>query len=1160
MLRIGVLGRLSLRQDERPLSLPVGRPARILLGWLALHPGAHSRAAVAAELWPDVLDESARGSLRVALVDLRRALGEEAGRALTATRDQIGLIESGELEVDARRFTALVEAGMTSEALGFWRGELVDGLDAGDWLVELRDEYRDRRSQALAALADQAAERGEMDEAVRLARERASLEPFSEEATRELMRRLTAVGDRAAALVAYDRLAERLRSELRTAPSAPTRALAEAVREGQEEQAEMPVLAAADSWLSATADASFRRSEFVGRAPELALLLSCVRRGRRLALISGDPGAGKTRLMFELSRAAAVEGVSVLFGRCQREPLAPYEPFVQALREHVASVGAAAVAPLAGEDLARLLPELRVAPPRPPAGEVAEAARLRLFEGVRATLEHAARRQPVLLVLDDLHWADSSTVLLLAHLVRAQISGALTIVAAYRPGEFGGDQSLDGTLAELEREREVSTVELGALDGAATASIIEGLIQAEPDRSLVERVQQQTLGNAFFVEQLARHLRDTGALTDREGRAVLDSPFVGAPAGVRSLVRDRVQRLGDAAGAALELAAVLGPEFSLALLRRTSEIEQGRLLEGLEAAESAGLIVAVSAQPGRWMFKHALVRDALYEQLMDLRRGRLHSRIADALEQVGGEPAELAHHAFAARGVDGPERAIRTSRVAAEEALSGLAYEEAAGHWQRALQSLEQDTGADGRERCELLLALGEAQARAGDPVTEPTFRAAERQARDLGDADLVARAVLGRCGVGVTIVGVDAGRTRALDAALELLGEGSPALRARVLARLAIELYYAPGRARADPLSAEAIELARRSEDPEALLVALGARHVALWTPDGLDDRLAVAEEMIALARDQGRAEHELQGRNWLCADLCEAGQIEHFEAEAREHARLATRLRLPSYMWYEPLWQASLAALRADWDRAERLIAQAEQAGTDAGDRNAPLFGWGLRAAMRLARHQFTDEDLQKIERQIRESPASSAWRCMRCLFAAQAGRIDKANEDLDWLAADGFAALPRDANWLPAMFELTEAVCLLGDRARAAELYRLLLPYGDRHISAMRGTVSWGSGQALLARLATTVGNLDRAADHFEAAIELERRWEARAWLVKTRAGYAAVLVTRGEPGDHDRAEELAREAIARAETLQIMPTVIPNTLQQLAETPLSGLGRG
>jgi tetratricopeptide (TPR) repeat protein len=206
-----------------------------------------------------------------------------------------------------------------------------------------------------------------------------------------------------------------------------------------------------------------------------------------------------------------------------------------------------------------------------------------------------------------------------------------------------------------------------------------------------------------------------------------------------------------------------------------------------------------------------------------------------------------------------------------------------------------------------------------------------------------------------------------------------------------------------------------------------------------------------------------------------------------------------------------------------------------------------------MRLARGLFADEDLHNAERHIRESPASSAWRCLRCWFAAHAGQLEKANDDLDWLAADGFAALPRDANWLPAMFELTEGACLLGDRSRAAEMYRLLLPYRDRHISAMRGTVSWGSGQAVLGRLASTVGDLDQAAQHFESALVLERGWGARAWLLKTRAGYAATLAARGGPGDYDRATTLAREAIAQAEALQIMPTVTAGIDQRLAETP-------
>lgn len=1156
MLRIGVLGRLSLELDGRQLPPPVGRPARMLVGWLALHPGAHSRAKVAALLWPDVLDESARGSLRVALVDLRRALGEAAEPALHATRDEIGLRDSPELDVDARRFHELLAAGEAEKALALWRGELLDGLEPGDWLLAMRDHYRDERSRLLAALADRATGRGDRSEALRLVRERVALDPFSEEATRDLMRRLASVGDRAAALLAYDRLAERLRSELRTAPSAPTRELADAVRGGDAQALEPPAVTVHGSCSAAAFGLSSARSTLVGRTSELGRLVACVREQRRLVMVAGEPGAGKTRLCFELAQAVSSEGMPVLFGRCQPEPLSPYEPFVQAVRQHVAAAGAAAIAPVAGEQLSRLLPELQVAQPQQPAGEIAAAALLRLYEGIRATLEHAAHRRPLLLVLDDLHWADRSTVLLLAYLARVQMNAPVTIIGAYRTEDLARDHPLPAVLAELEQERDVPIIELGGVGAHAAGSIIAEVIGAEPEPDLVEHVLQWTGGNPFFVEQLARHLSERGALIDRDGRAAVPGPLAGqAPPGVGALVRSRVERLGDGTAAALELAAVVGAEFSLAALQRTDELEAGELLNRLEAAEGAGLITPAPGRAGRWSFKHALVRACLYDGLPELRRARLHSRIADVLEQLGrADPAELAHHAVAARSVDGAERAIKTSTLAAEHALTALAYEQAAAHYQRALAALGEGETEDVRQRCELLLALGETQARAADPETQATFRSAERQARALEDPELAGRAVLGRCGVGVTIVGLDDERTGALQQAIQALGERAPALQARMLARLAIELYYAPSRERAGPLATHAVQLARSIDDSDALLAALSARHVALWTPEGLHERLAVAEEIIRLARDRDRPEQELQGRNWLCADLWEAGQIERFEVEAGEHARLATRLRLPTYQWYGPLWQAALAALRAEWERAEQLVAEAEQAGDQAGDCNAPLFATGLRLEMRLARHEFPDQVLELAEQHVRVSPASSAWRCLRCWFAAQAGNHAQASADLDWLAYDHFIRLPRDANWLPALFELTEAVCLLDDRARAAEMYELILPFQDQHISAMRGTISWGSAQCTLGRLASAAGDLDEAARHFEKALGLERHWGARAWLVRTRARHAELLIKRARPSDAELATDLAREAIAQAQALRISPDAVPDAVRRVAQAAL------
>lgn len=259
------------------------------------------------------------------------------------------------------------------------------------------------------------------------------------------------------------------------------------------------------------------------------------------------------------------------------------------------------------------------------------------------------------------------------------------------------------------------------------------------------------------------------------------------------------------------------------------------------------------------------------------------------------------------------------------------------------------------------------------------------------------------------------------------------------------------------------------------------------------------------------------------------------------------------PSYRWYGPLWDAALAALRANWEQAETLLAVAEQANMQARDRNAPLFASGLRLAMRLTRHQFADEDLETAERHIRESPASPAWRCLRCWFAAQAGNLEQAKADLDWLADDHFSRLPRDANWLPALFELTEAVFAMGDKPRSAEIYELILPFQDHHICAMRGTVSWGSAHGTLGKLATSAGNLDAAAEHYESALKLERRWGARGWLVRTRARYADLLLRRARPGDHETALDLAREAVAQARALQISSDLITSEVRHQADTP-------
>jgi tetratricopeptide (TPR) repeat protein len=343
--------------------------------------------------------------------------------------------------------------------------------------------------------------------------------------------------------------------------------------------------------------------------------------------------------------------------------------------------------------------------------------------------------------------------------------------------------------------------------------------------------------------------------------------------------------------------------------------------------------------------------------------------------------------------------------------------------------------------------------------------------------------------------------------------------------------------------LSFEAVADARAAGDVDALLAGLGARHVALWTPDGLSERLAVAQEMIDLAREHDRPEAEVQGRNWRCVDLWELGAIEDFETEAAHHARLANELHLPTFRWYEPLWQGSLAALRGDYAHAERLVAEAQAAGERAGDRNAGLFAYGMRTWMHTSVGAFTEAGLAEVDAYVRASPAVPAWRCLRGWFLAELGRRDEAQRELDALAGERFSLFPKDANWMPAVAELTETVRILGDRARAAELYALLLPYRDRHLCCMRASWSFGPAEDALAVLAATSGDTQAAQEHFEAALAVEASWGARAWWARTGFRYARFLAARGGPGDDERARRLTAAALAEVRGAGLPDSAVP-----------------
>jgi DNA-binding SARP family transcriptional activator len=1083
VLCVRLLGELGLERDGEEFAPPSGRRARALLAWLAVNPGFHVRSELAARFWPDVREESARGSLRAALTELRRALGPGADDWLVATRDQVALADGASVWVDARAVDELGRAGRLEEALELCRrGELLAGLD-DDWVYEARDAHRVRLDRLIETLAARAQAGGDLDAAVALSRERVALDPLSEEAARALIGRLAEAGDRPAALAAYERLSGRLRVELGLAPSAPTRALVERIKSGAGPRVPAPPILIRRP-----------RSAFAGRDRELGLLRAAWERAaagsRELVLVAGEPGIGKTRLAVELAQAAHAVGATVLHGRCDEEPLVHYQPFVEALRPLAAS-----------SELRPLFPELgELEQPSDPRG-----ARYRLFSALDSLLVEQAATGAALLLLDDLHWADKPTLLLLTYLARLSRPARLLLVGTYRETDLGRTAPLAAALAELRRDPGFERVLLRGLDEAESAQLIAGWVPIDSVGELHTRVHAETEGNPFFIEEVLSHLRETG----------VPIAELGVPESIREVIGRRLQRLSETAGRTLSLAAVVGRRFESAVLERIGELHGETLEQALDEAAAARLVREEPRAPGRYAFAHALIRQTLYEELSSARRVRLHARVAAALEELdAADVGTIAHHLYEAAPAGQAQQAIAYARRAAARATAQLAYEDAAEHCARALELLEPDADPQGSDRCELLLALGEARLRTGEAeAARRAFDAAADVARLRGDGGALARAALGYCGLGVTIIDVDERAVALLDEALAAVADRDPALRARLLARLGVEHYYAPSRDRSERLSREAVALARAAGDAPALGFALTARHVALWRPDGLDERLAIAGEMIAFGRRADLPEIELQGIHWRVVDLFEAGDTVAWHGAVDEHVRLAERLRLPTYRWYGPLWSATRALLEGRFEDAARLREQARADGERAGEANAGLFASMLEHFEQVLRRRFAQMDIDFIERKARESPAAPAYRTTLVWLYAELGRLEEARGVWSGLLGDGLAGIPFDANWLSAMGELAEASALLRDAEGASAIYELLSPYAEHSLAAGRGVVTYGSAHNALGLAALTAGRPDVAVTHLEKALDRHEQMGSPPLVDLTRRRLAEARAAAG-----------------------------------------------
>jgi DNA-binding SARP family transcriptional activator/class 3 adenylate cyclase len=892
---------------------------------------------------------------------------------------------------------------------------------------------------------------------------------------------------------------------------------------------------------------------FVGRDAELKQLdrlWAETQEGQlRLALVSGEPGVGKTRLAGQLARMLHSEGSTVLAGRCDEDLGVPYQPFVEALHHFVEHTPPALLARRLGQragELLRIYPDLadRVRGLAPPLRSDPETERYRLFEAVAGWLAVASSDRPILLVLDDLQWATKPTLLLMRHIMRSAVPQHLLVIGTYRDTELSHDHPLTELLADFRRQ---PGAERMALTGLEAADVLHFMTQAaghelDDDGSALARViHTETEGNPFFVREIIRHLIETGGIEQRDGRWGTGLPIdeLLVPEGIREVVGRRLSRLSADTSHALRVAAVVGPEFDLAVVGAAGELDEDRILCAVEESIATRLVVEVPGPAPRYRFTHALVRGTLYGELSAARRVTLHRKVALAIEAVHPNaddrlPALAYHWALAAAPAAETDRAVDYATRAGDHALAQLAHDEAANYYASALELLDASSaGADDPRRLELLISRGNAQRQAGDEGYRQTLLDAAELAQRVGDVWALARAALGntRGHMWTGCYIVDSARIEVLEAALAALGQTNAAVRARLLATLGLELAWAPDPSRRLALSQEALGIARSIGDPAVLAHVLLARDYTIHTPENLPERFAATTDLLAIAEqlnDPSLASRALSLRFKAAMELADVVEAEACVARNEE---LVSDLGQPTLTWAARQHRATLRVLRCDPEAEAALAASKELApvGWEEFFNKAQQYGWYLAQGRGEEFFPF----ISQLAASTRNPHAMSAH--AHCL--AETGQIEAAAALFDEFAANDFAYPTHNVAWLCYGMDCAWLCAQLGRTDCVPRLRSWLEPYADQLVVGAFAAMVGGSVAYYVGRLCSTIGDFPAADAHFAGAAATHDRIGAPFWLARTQVDWARMLMARHEPGDDKQAGELLDRALTTAVNLEL-----------------------
>jgi class 3 adenylate cyclase/tetratricopeptide (TPR) repeat protein len=890
---------------------------------------------------------------------------------------------------------------------------------------------------------------------------------------------------------------------------------------------------------------------FSGRATELEGLTATWTAGaaaaRRVVLVDGEPGIGKTRLAAETARLVHARGGTVLFGRCDEGLGVPFQPFVEALEHFLDHSPAGAVRERLGRhagELVRLVPEIarRVPGLAAPLDSDPATERYRLFDAVAGWLLAATAVRPLLLVLDDLHWADTATLLLLRHVVRAAVTARLVILVTHRDTEVDETHPLTKLLADLCGVAGVTKISLRGLDERGVVELLEQTSGRQLDasgRNLARAVQAQTGGNPFFVGEVLRSLAESGALVQCDGKwaSEISADDVRLPAAVRDVVLRRVTRLTGDTAETLGLAAVIGRDFDIGVLSGVSTLDELALIAALDEAASARLVEETAVD--RYRFAHALVRSALYERLSASRRARVHHRVAKTLVARGAKDSTALALHFALAGPAHVDAAIRYATRAGNEALASLAHGRAVTHFQQALALLDGGEG-EGRagigdaahQRCHLLNRLGLAQRCSGEPGYRETYLAAAVLAERLHDTSALVEAALGNNRGWASALGsVDAERVAALEAALAALDTADSSARARLLATLAVELSYAEDRARRRALSDEALAMARRLDDCDTIAHVLNVRCHTIWSPDTLVERLENSAEHLAVVaglRDPIARWYAAATRPQVAM---EAGDLAEVDRQLENLARLTHEVRQPHLVWAQTVdaaWRAHLAGRLAE---AEQLATEAYETGTAGGHVDALMYYACQLLAIRFDQGRL-GELVALVEQAVADNPGLPAFRAILALAYCEADRPADARPILDTALAASFAG-PFDMSWTTCMGFYAEVAARLGHERAAATLFDLLLPWSEHVI--FNGLFVFGAIGRPLGVLAGTLGRHTEADRWFARAVEVHEQLQAPVLLARTYVDWADQILARAHSRNEDRAHALIERALTAATEL-------------------------